>query len=252
MKEKIYQILEGAPEAGKKGKFFLIFIISLILLNVLFVILETVDTIENKYREVFYLFEVVSVIIFSIEYLLRLWSCTSIPKYSKPILGRIKFGITFLSIIDLLAILPFYIPFLITVDLRVLRLFRIFRFLRILKVGRYSESLRIFSAVFKAKKGELFVCLFITIILLILTSSFMYFIEHDAQPEVFSSIPETMWWGVATLTTVGYGDIYPITPLGKIIGSIISILGIGLFALPTGILASGFAEEMRKKKLIEK
>jgi voltage-gated potassium channel len=149
-------------------------------------------------------------------------------------------------IIDLIAILPFYLPLLLPFDLRVIRAFRLFRLLRVLKLSRYSESMRVLGNVILSKKEELFICIFTGLVLLIVSSSVMYFIESEAQPEKFSNIPEAMWWGVATLTTVGYGDIYPVTPLGRIIGAMVSILGIGMFALPAGILASGFAEEIRR------
>ncbi len=150
--------------------------------------------------------------------------------------------------IDLMAILPFYLPKLIPFDLRFLRAVRLFRIFRLLKLGRYSESVRLLGRVLNAKKEELGVTIFAVLILLVICSSLMYYAEHQAQPEAFSSIPAAMWWGIVTLTTVGYGDVYPITLPGKILGAIIAVLGIGLFALPAGILASGFADEMQKKR----
>lgn len=119
-------------------------------------------------------------------------------------------------------------------------------------MGRYSESMKLFVKVLKAKKEEIFIIIFVIFILLTISSSLLYYIEHEAQPKVFSSIPAAMWWGIATLTTVGYGDVYPITSLGKFLGAIISLLGIGLFALPTGILSAGFVEEIRKRREGEK
>jgi len=115
-------------------------------------------------------------------------------------------------------------------------------------MGRYSESIKLFGKVLRAKKEELFIVVFAVFILLIISSSLLYYVEYEAQPEIFSNIPAAMWWGVATLTTVGYGDIYPITPAGKFLGAIISLLGIGLFALPAGVLSAGFIEEIRKIK----
>ena len=115
-------------------------------------------------------------------------------------------------------------------------------------MGRYSESIKLFGKVLRAKKEELLIVVFAVFILLTISSSLLYYVEHEAQPEMFSNIPAAMWWGVATLTTVGYGDIYPITPAGKFLGAIISLLGIGLFALPAGILSSGFIEEIRRRK----
>jgi len=128
---------------------------------------------------------------------------------------------------------------------RALRLFRLFR---VLKLARYSESIQTFVDVIRLKKEELMLMFFAILILLVISSSLMYNAEHEAQPEAFSSIPAAMWWGIVTLATVGYGDVYPITPWGKFIGSIVVILGIGLFALPTGVLASGFSEVLAQKK----
>jgi voltage-gated potassium channel len=133
-------------------------------------------------------------------------------------------------------------------DLRFLRAIRLIRILRLFKLGRYNESIQQFGRVIRAKKAELLTTVFIIFILLIVASSLLYYVEHAAQPEKFSSIPEAMWWGVVTLTTVGYGDIYPITGLGRFLGAIISLLGIGLFALPTGLLSAGFVEEIGRKR----
>lgn len=134
-------------------------------------------------------------------------------------------------------------------DMRFIRGIRLFRLIRLLKIGRYSSSLRTLINVLKRKKEELIISVFSIFILLIIVSSLMYFIEHKAQPEAFSSIPASMWWGIITLTTVGYGDVYPVTIVGKLYGSFIAFLGIGLFALPAGILASGFAEEIHQSKV---
>ncbi|MCI0609203.1 MAG: ion transporter [Anaerolineae bacterium] len=147
-------------------------------------------------------------------------------------------------LIDLISFLPFYVP-LLGMDLRIIRVVRLFRFFRLMKMWRYSQSLSMIVNVIKSKKEELSITLFSGAILLIVASSLLYFIEHDAQPDTFSSIPAAMWWGVITLTTVGYGDVYPVTVLGKIIGASIAVLSIGLFALPAGIIASGFASELQ-------
>ena len=157
--------------------------------------------------------------------------------------------LTPLAIIDLLAILPFYLPMIIPLDLRFIRAVRLFRLFRLFKMGRYSKAVFILKKVLKEKKEELVLIIFVIFLLLIIFSSLMYFIEKEAQPEAFSNIPEAMWWGIITLTTVGYGDVYPITPLGKILGALIAFLGIGMFALPAGILGSGLVEIVRKKEI---
>ncbi len=247
MKSKIYNLLLVSKREGDASWFFDIFIISLILLNVTAMVLGSVEPLRNSYPTVFKYIEIVSVIIFTVEYILRVWTANLNPKFNKPVTGNFKYAFTPLAIIDLLAILPFYIPFL-GVDLRLLRVLRVFRIFRLFKIARYVSALTLMNQVIKQKKEELMVSLIFTMFLLLITSTLMYYVEHEAQPENFSSIPETMWWGIATLTTVGYGDIYPITPFGKFLGGIIAIIGIGLFALPTGILASGFSDELSRRK----
>ncbi len=247
LKSRIFEILE-ISSVDLYSRTFSIFIMSLISLNVLAVILETVESISLRYELFFTTFEMFSVAIFTIEYLLRLWTCTADKRFENPITGRLRFAVTPLAVVDLFAVLPFYLPLIFPFDTRFIRILRLFRLFRAFKMVRYSDSLKLMGNVLKAKKEEIVITLFIMVILLIFTSSLIYLVEHEAQPQAFSSIPASMWWGVVTLATVGYGDIYPITPLGKFFGAIISILGIGMFALPTGILASGFIEEIRKKQ----
>ena len=248
LKKRIFEILEIASIGDSYSRIFDIFIMTLILLNVIAVILETVESLGSRYMLFFETFEMFSVAVFSIEYLLRIWSCTIAERYNRPLMGRLRFSVTPMALIDLMAILPFYLPMIIPLDLRFIRALRLFRFFRLLKMTRYSDSLKTFGNVIRAKKEELVITIFFILILLVISSSLMYFCENEAQPDVFSSIPASMWWGVATLTTVGYGDVYPITPIGKFLGAIIAILGIGMFAIPTGILGSGFIEEIQKKE----
>lgn len=247
-KKRLYEILEIAATGDRISKLFDIFIMSLITLNVIAVILATVERLNLQYQYFFRIFEIFSVTIFTIEYLLRLWTCTINKNYRNSFTGRIKYIFTPYAIIDLLAILPFYLPMIIPLDLRFIRAVRLFRLFRLFKIGRYSKAVVILKKLLKDKKEELLLVIFIAFILLIIFSSLMYFIEKEAQPEAFSSIPAAMWWGITTLTTVGYGDIYPITTLGKIVGALIAFLGIGLFALPAGILGSGLVEATRKKE----
>ncbi len=156
-----------------------------------------------------------------------------------------------MMLVDLAAILPFFLPFVI-VDLRFIRIIRLLRLFRLFKLARYSEPMRTLGEVFKAKAGDLAVAFFILFIVLIFASSLMYHAEHKAQPEIFSSIPASMWWGIVTLTTIGYGDTYPITILGKIIAAGVAVLGIAVYAIPTGIMASAFTEELRKRRIQKK
>ncbi len=252
LKRKIFALVDVASEEDlneRRFDWFDRFIIILIILNIIAVILESVNIIYTKGKYFFRSFEIFSVMVFTMEYLLRIWSCTVLDRFSHPIWGRIKFALTPMLMVDLFAILPFYLPiFMHGLDLRILRALRLFRLFRLFKIGRYSKAIKTLGSVIYEKKEELIITLFAVFILLVFASSFMYFFEHEAQPDAFSSIPSAMWWGVATLTTVGYGDVYPVTPIGKFFGAVIALLGIGLFALPAGILASGFAEQIQRER----
>lgn len=235
----VYGLFEVGA-GGRLGWYVDYAIMLLIIANVVAVTLETVDPLYAAFGRDFYLFEALSVLVFSIEYLGRLWAATEHPGYEHWLWGRIRYAASPFMLIDLLAIAPFFIaPF---VDLRFLRALRLLRFLRLLKLARYSRSLQLFRTVLARKRDDLTITAIATSILLLVASSAMYTIEHQAQPEAFSSIPTTLWWGVVTLTTVGYGDVHPITPLGQFFGAIVAMLGIGLFALPASILASGFIQ----------
>jgi len=221
---------------------------ALIIINVFVVILETVSSIHAQYLIEFRLIDDFSILVFTVEYIFRIWTCTLHKKYQDPVTGRLRYAITPLAIVDLLAFLPFYLPVIFPIDLRMLRELRLLRLIRVLKLGRYSESLKLFEEVLARKKEDIIVSLGILFMVLVIASSCMYYAEHEAQPEKFASIPHAMWWGIITLATIGYGDVYPITPLGQVIGGLVIIIGIGVFALPTAILASGFIEVIDFRK----
>ncbi len=244
---RTYRILEKAAQGDLVSRWVDLFLITLIVLNVLVVILETVVALKARFGLFFHYFDLISIAIFSVEYLLRVWACTVDRRFRSPIVGRLKYMLTPMAVIDLLAVAPFFLLFL-SFDSRFLRAARLLRLVRLLKIGRYSESFRTFANVLRAKKEELVINVLVVLVLLVIASSLMYHVEHERQPGAFSSIPAAMWWGVATLTTVGYGDVYPMTSGGKVLGAVIAILGIGTVALPTGILASGFAEEMNRRR----
>jgi voltage-gated potassium channel len=244
LKQTVFNIIERAPDGYRPAKFFNYFMVVLILLNVTVVILETVRGIHAVFLWEFFIIDLVSVIIFSIEYVLRIWVCTLYEEYSHPITGRLRFMFTPYMIIDGLAILPFYIPFIIPIDLRFLRILRLFRILRILKLGRYSDAVNTFHRILTRKKEQLLLALSLLLIVMVLASALMYDAEHEAQPEVFASIPHAMWWALVTLATVGYGDVYPVTAMGKVLSGVVVIVGIMIFALPTAIFAAGFVEEI--------
>ena len=232
------------PQEGE-SKAVETFIILLIAINVLAVIAETEKRIATEYGDFFLVNESISTLIFSVEYILRIWVAPLSARFSHPVKGRLRYATTGMAIVDLIAIAPFFLMF-IQMDLRIARAIRLMRLVRILKIGRYAHAVRMMGQVVAQKKEELAICLFISVMVLVLCSSAMYFAENSVQPEAFSSIPETMWWAVVTLTSVGYGDVSPVSPVGQIVGAIVCMVGVLLVALPTGILASGFLEVMRE------
>jgi voltage-gated potassium channel len=219
----------------------------LIALNVAAVIVDSMPDLSPEIRSGLDAFEFASVAVFSIEYVVRLVLATREPGYEQPVVGRIRYALRPMMLLDLVVLLPVWLPFLFSVDLRTLRILRMFRIFRVLKLGRYSNSMHVLGTAIHARRGELGVAVFTVAMMLLLASSLMYFVENDAQPDKFSSIPAAMWWAIATFTTVGYGDVTPITGLGRFLGGLCAMLGIGLFALPAGILASAFSEAMQKK-----
>ena len=246
-RKRTWEIIEVARPGDSVSWAVDSFILFLIVTNIIAVIVGSVESIYAEYGGFLDGFETLSVAVFSIEYLARIWACKADPQYSTMFLGRLRFAMRPMPIFDLLAILPFFLPF-VGIDLRMMRILRLLRFIRLAKIGRYYSSLSMIKFVFVRKKEELVLTTALMGMLLIVSSSILFFCENAAQPDKFSSIPETMWWAVATLTTVGYGDMYPITPWGKLFAGVIAILGIGMFALPTGILGAGFVEEIQKKK----
>ena len=247
MKKRIFTIIEKGTKDDILSRMFDWIIMTLIVFNVLAVVLESFNTLKTSFGASFRGFETFSVIIFTVEYVIRIWTADLKYPHKGKLLSRIAFIFSAMAIIDLLAILPFYIPLTTRVDLRALRILRLTRILRILKISRYSNSLALIGRVFKRRKSDLAVTIFVTFLLLLLASSLMYYIENPVQPDKFPNIVATSWWTIVTLTTVGYGDIYPITIVGKILGGIIALLGIGLVALPTGIISSGFMEEVSSR-----
>lgn len=243
---RIYFLLESPARDNAARKIVIYFIAGMILLNVAAVILETMHELNVEYAPYFHIIDFICVVIFSIEYVLRVWCCVRNPSYSSPVTGRLHYMMSPLALVDLLAISPFYLPLIIPIELRLLRLLRLLRIFRVLKLGRYSNAFDTFANVLKEKKEEMIIAVMMASLVLILSSSAMYFVEHEAQPVKFASIPDSMWWGIETLTTVGYGDVYPVTPAGRIISAIVALSSIGLFALPAGILAAGFVESIKK------
>ncbi len=247
LRTRCWEILEPGKENDKFSKKIDFFLLILISLNVLSVILETVDSLFQEYKKFFLYFEIFSVTIFTLEYFLRIWSCVTENKFGKKnYLKRIKFIFTFSAIIDLIAILPSILAIIYpSIDLRFIRALRI---VRLLKFSRYSSSINSLLSVLWDQRKSFGAAFFILFIAIIIASSGMYLVEKDVQPDKFGSIPDAMWWAVVTLTTVGYGDVSPVTSVGRIFGSVIIILGIGTVALPSGILAAAFSDFQRRNQ----
>jgi len=186
-------------------------------------------------------------VLFSIEYLLRLWVADINPAFTGSRHPRLKFATSLASIIDLMAIIPSFFAFAGGATLA-LRFVRFFRILRIARIGRFSKAWRDLAEAISSRREELFLAFSLAGFTLLIASTLLYWAESDAQPEKFGSIPRAFWWGVVTLTTVGYGDVYPITPLGKFFSALVSIAAIGTIALPTGILAAAMSDVMQRRR----
>ena len=231
-------------------KAFSFFIVSLILVNVVCIVLESIEEIEFQFRTLFLAIEICSTLIFATEYGLRIWS--SVESESKKNEGlsnrqiRLAYIISPMAIVDLVAFLPSLLQVLFPgIDLRFLRILRL---LRVFKLTRYFSTFELLFNVLHEERKNLAGIFVILIVILILAASALYLVERDVQPEKFGSIPQAMWWAIAALTTVGYGDVYPQSYIGQLLGSLVTVLGIGMVALPSGILASAFSEQMRRKR----
>lgn len=220
-------------------------IMTLIVLNVFAGMVETIPHVQEQFGKPLFIFEVISSAVFAIEYIARLWAAGADSRY-RGAWGRLRFALTPMALIDLAAILPSLLLF--TSDLRALRTLRLVRLLRGIKLFRYSRSLALLRRVLRESSEQLLLCVGLLFVLLVSSAALLYAAENEAQPDAFSSIPASLWWAVCTLTTVGYGDVYPVTPIGKLLASIISIVGVGFVALPAGILAGGFSDALTERR----
>lgn len=224
---------------------------TLIILNIICIILESYHPIYHHFYLYFHFFDIFSVIIFTIDYIIRIWISDLVYTELGKFKSRLRYMISPFGIVDLLSILPFYLPMFFTFDLRILRALRLLRLFRIFKLAHFIQSLSLIGKVLKSKKEELLITLFMASIIILLSSYIMFHIENQVQPDKFTSIFSALWWALATLTTIGYGDIYPVTALGQILAAITALFGIGLVAIPTGIISMGFIEEITKRRLKE-
>lgn len=250
IKRTIFNYLEPKHDDPFLEKLFNYFVVGLIFLNVLMVTMETVESFDKEYGKWIDAVQTVSAILFTVEYGLRLWTIKYKPEYRGK-WGRLKYIFSFAALIDLIAILPFYVSFIPFKNLTYIRFLRLLSFFRFFKLGRYSSSFSLIDDVWRKKKDLLTASMFLSVFLIVASSFFIYMAENAAQPDKYSSIPQSMYWSVITLTSTGYGDIYPITPMGKVLTMIITIIGIGMVALPIAIFSSGFVEEMAVQSNLE-
>ncbi len=247
-KRRVFTIISKAENGDRASRRFDVFIIAMILLSVFAIILESFKGLAIRYQTAFDAFEAFTVVVFTLEYGLRIWTADLLyPESRHP---RVRYIFSFMALIDLLSILPFYLPF-VAADLRFLRLFRLFRLsrlLRLFKLGRYVDSLQVIGSVVRDSASQLIASIGACFLIVLISAILMYGVENAAQPEKFPNIAEALWWAVCTLTTVGYGDVYPITTAGKLLASVISVVGIGIVAIPTGIISAGFTEAMRTRR----
>lgn len=248
-RRSVYTVIE-AGGSGRAAQFFDDAMVALIILNVLAVILESVPSIHAPFATEFLIFDILSVAIFTIEYSLRLWASIEIPAVRQrgALFGRLMFASRPSQIIDFLAFAPTYLSWIFpAADLRILRVFRLLRFL---KLARYSPAMVTLSRALYEERRALVGALILMVGTAVFSGTIMHVIEGHAQPEKFGTIPDAMWWALATLTTIGYGDSVPVTALGKIFGSLVMVCGLGLFALPIGIVATAFVNEIHRRDFV--
>jgi voltage-gated potassium channel len=249
LRQRVFEVIEAGHGESRGSRVFDGFIVTLILLNIAAFVAETVPSLSARYGFTFSLFEIVSVAIFSVEYALRLWTAVEVPFLKKlpPWKARLRLALRPALLIDLAAILPFFLGMLFDVDLRILRALRLLRFF---KLSRYSPALhtllRVIAKEHKALTGV--GLLLLTVVLF--ASTGIYYIEGSVQPDKFGSVPDAAWWSIATLTTVGYGDVAPVTPLGKFFGSFVMVTGLCILALPVAIISAGFAQELGRRDFV--
>ncbi|MFS4436765.1 ion transporter [Paracoccaceae bacterium GXU_MW_L88] len=253
VRTRVAELLTVSGKKDRWGHLFDLALMTLIVLNVISVMLETMPSMLEKHGEAFVAFETFSLLIFSIEYGARIWAAPEqkwreeweIDHSESNLSLRLQWMATPGAIVDLLAIAPSIIGTALGLDLRFLRVLRL---LRLLKLTRYSGALNMLIDVLVEERRNFFAAIFILVVLIIIAASGIYIVEHNVQPDEFGSIPEAMWWAAVSLTTVGYGDVTPVTPIGKVFGAMITVIGIGMAALPAGILASGISEQLSTRR----
>ncbi len=245
IKERVFEIIQPDKGNSLASRMFDRVITTLILLSVAAVFAITFN-LPGKMRMALWVVEVTASSIFTVEYALRIWTADRLYSRLSPWTARLRYLVSFMAIVDLLAILPFWLPRIFPGSMLGMRALRLVRLLRILKLNRYFDAMKSILDVVAAKRRELVGSVFFVFLLMMVSSLVMYSVEHEAQPDVFRNAFSGLWWAVSTLTTVGYGDIYPVTTIGRVFGAAIALSGVAALAIPTGIVTSGIMEGVRK------
>lgn len=247
LRQRIHQALSHDTETGSRLSNTNRLLVIVIVTSVLVAVLESEEMLSRPYGDLFWLLELCFGTIFAVEYVIRLWVCAENPRYGSGIKGRIRYALTPAALFDLIAVLPLFLTVLGS-ETYLFRLLRITRILRLAKLGKYSHAARAIGEAIRSRSHELILSLGAGLVLMLVAATCLYIAENRVQPDAFGSIPRAMWWAIATLTTVGYGDTYPITVLGKICAGATAIIGIGLVAMPAGILAAAFSDGLSKRR----
>lgn len=243
LKKRIFDIIQIGNESDIPSRAFDVFISITIILNIVSMFMQTFPQLAS-FSKVFYWIDFVTICFFIVEYALRIWTSNFLYPEKTKVKAALRFLVSYDGVVDLLTILPFFYlsGFVVFRMLRVVRIFHLFR------LNKNYDSFSVIKTVLWEKKNQLFSSIFIIVILMLASSLCMYHAEHEAQPDAFQNAFSAMWWSVATLLTVGYGDIYPVTTIGKVMGMFISFLGVGTVAIPTGIISAGFVEQYTIKQ----
>ncbi|MCR5329734.1 MAG: ion transporter [Lachnospiraceae bacterium] len=252
LQKRVSDIIEVGYDEDFQGRAYDVLNLSTIVINLTVSVMMTFDGAVARFGSLLSTIEIITIAFFTLDYILRLWTAPCLyPGMSRP-LAVLRYTFSFNGLVDMLSCIPFYLPFFFPSGLAAFRILRVVRIFRLFRINAYFDSLNVITAVLKSKAKLLASSVFVVLLLMLASSLCMYSIEHSVQPTVFDNALSGLWWAAATLLTVGYGDIYPITPLGKLMGTLITMLGVGIVAIPTGIISAGFVEQYSKlKKLSE-
>ena len=241
-RKKIFNIIQIGDKSNPASRAFDIFIVAVIVCNIAVTFLQTFDELD-AFSQLFRSVEIFSILVFCVEYALRIWTADFLYPNRNPVRARIRFLFSFNGIIDLLTILPF----VFLSGMVIFRMLRVARIFHLFRLNAQYDSFNVITTVLYEKRNQIISSVFIVLVLMLASSLCMYSVEHDAQPEVFQNAFSGIWWSMSTLLTVGYGDIYPVTTIGRLMAICIAFLGVGAVAIPTGIISAGFVEQYQKK-----